>query len=77
MVLKIPTEGTTVEPTVEGTAAAATGTPTGSTTIHIVQPGEWIWQIARLYGVDPQAIIDANNLSSPSTISPGDELIIP
>jgi LysM repeat protein len=77
MVLKIPTEGTTVEPTVEGTAAAATGTPTGSTTIHIVQPGEWIWQIARLYGVDPQTIIDANNLSSPSTISPGDELIIP
>jgi LysM repeat protein len=77
MVLKIPVEGTTIEPTVEGTPAAVTGTPTGGTTIHIVQPGEWIWQIARLYGVDPQAIIDANNLSSPSTISPGDELIIP
>jgi LysM repeat protein len=86
MVLKIPVEGTTIEPTVEGTtpeptvegtAEAATGTPTSGTTVHIVQPGEWVWQIARLYGVDPQAIIDANNLANPASISPGDELIIP
>jgi len=80
-VLKIPVAGASIEPTVVGTAvattAATTGTPSSGTTIHIVQPGEWIWQIARLYGVDPQAIIDANNLTSPANISPGDELIIP
>lgn len=83
MVLKIPVEGATTEPEVEDTPAAdttpeaGTGTPTSGTTVHIVQPGEWVWQIARLYGIDPQAIIDANNLANPASISPGDELIIP
>jgi spore germination protein len=42
-----------------------------------VKPGEWVWQIARLYGVDPQAIIDANNLTNPGLIFPGMELVIP
>ncbi|MCK4962485.1 MAG: LysM peptidoglycan-binding domain-containing protein, partial [Anaerolineales bacterium] len=41
------------------------------------KPGEWIWQIARIYGVDPQDIIDANNLVNPRMIQPGQELIIP
>lgn len=57
---------------------AGTATPgSEGTRIHVVKAGEWIWQIARLYGVDPQAIIDANNLTNPSSISPGQELIIP
>jgi LysM repeat protein len=81
MVLKIPISSpptqTPSEPdetqTADGTATPSSGGPT----IHIVQPGEWIWQIARQYGVDPQAIIDANNLVNPSSISPGQELIIP
>jgi LysM repeat protein len=77
MVLKIPTSTTEVEPPSDVTPVATDGTPTTGTTVHVVQPGEWIWQIARLYGVDPQAIIDANNLVDPSSISPGDELIIP
>ncbi|NIM93136.1 MAG: LysM peptidoglycan-binding domain-containing protein [Anaerolineales bacterium] len=44
---------------------------------HTVQPGEWVYSIARLYGVDPQTIIDANNLPWPFTLYPGDVLIIP
>ena len=81
MVLRIPISSppthTPSEPD-ETQIAAGTATPgSGGTTIHVVQPGEWIWQIARLYGVDPQAIIDANNLVNPSSISPGQELIIP
>lgn len=72
MVLKIPAIETAPPPT-----ADSTGTPVEGGTIHIVQAGEWIWQIARLYGVDPQEIIDANNLTSPSMIYPGQELIIP
>jgi LysM repeat protein len=71
MVLKIPVSGTTTE------ATAAVQTPVAGGVTHIVQPGEWIWQIARTYGVDPQAIINANNLSDPANISPGQELIIP
>ncbi len=81
MVLNIPISSppthTPSEPD-ETQVAAGTATPgSGGTTIHVVQPGEWIWQIARIYGVDPQAIIDANNLVNPSSISPGQELIIP
>ncbi len=71
MVLKIP----------PSTGQAATPEPTsvagGGGTIHVVQPGEWIWQIARNYGVDPNAIIDANDLANPSLVYPGQELIIP
>ena len=46
-------------------------------TIHLVKPGEWIWKIARIYGVDPQAIIKANRLTHPGMIYPGQRLIIP
>lgn len=70
MVLKIPPSDTA--PPADGT-----GTPIEGGTIHVVQSGEWIWSIARLYGIDPQVIIDANNLTSPATIYPGEELIIP
>ncbi len=72
MVLKIP----------PSTGQAATPEPTsvaggGGGTVHVVQPGEWIWQIARNYGVDPNAIIAANDLADPSLVFPGQELIIP
>lgn len=71
MVIKIPSDdGGTTQP-------GATSTASAGGVVHIVQPGEWIWQIARQYGVDPQAIIDANNLVNPGTIYPGQELIIP
>jgi LysM repeat protein len=72
MVLKIPASETAPPATTDGT-----GTPVEGGTTHVVKSGEWIWQIARLYGLDPQDIIDANNLTSPATIYPGQELIIP
>ena len=45
-------------------------------TIHVVQPGEWLYQIARMYGTTAQAIMAANGLTS-STIYPGQQLRIP
>lgn len=75
MVLRIPAAASEPEPA--PVTVTVTGTPSGEGTVHVVMPGEWIWQIARTYGVDPQTIIDANNLSSPATIYPGQELIIP
>jgi LysM repeat protein len=69
LVLKIPAPSGVVE------TPEATGEAGGIT--HVVQPGEWIWQIARKYGVDPQTIIDANNLTNPALIYPGQELVIP
>lgn len=71
MVLRIP-PSTGVTPTQRPSATQSAGG-----TVHVVKLGEWIWSIARLYGVDPQAIIDANNLADPGLIYPGLELVIP
>lgn len=71
LVIKIPpSSGPTATP-------APTSAAGGGGTVHVVQPGEWIWQIARNYGVDPNAIIAANDLANPSLVYPGQELIIP
>ncbi|GAP62946.1 hypothetical protein ARMA_1369 [Ardenticatena maritima] len=42
-----------------------------------MQEGEWLYAIARTYGVSPDAIIAANNLQPPYTVYPGQKLIIP
>jgi len=60
----------------EAPAPSATSTPGAQPTIHVVQPGEWLYQIARLYGTTAQAIMAANGLTS-STIHPGQRLLIP
>ena len=61
------------------TAGGPTVTPGGTVngTVYYVQAGEWVYSIARKFGVDPQAIIDANNLVAPYTLSVGQKLIIP
>ena len=60
-----------------GTPPAEQPTAAGGPVTHVVQPGEGIYSIARKYGVDPQAIINANHLANPNLIHPGDTLIIP
>lgn len=83
LVLKIPgpapvEASETPSPTITITVTGTPGTtPEAGGTVHVVQPGEWIWQIARIYGVDPQDIIDANGLTDPSQLSVGQELVIP
>lgn len=69
MVLKIPPSTGAVPTPVNTTVAGGT--------IHVVKLGEWVWSIARIYGVNPQSIIDANNLTDPGLIYPGMELVIP
>ncbi len=65
-----------------GGPPAPSTTPTSPPTsqpqyiIHVVQPGEWLYQIARTYGTTAQAIMAANGLTS-STIHPGQQLRIP
>lgn len=50
----------------------------GSTIQHHVVAGEWLWQIARCYGVDPMKVIQANpQLTNPAQISPDTILTIP
>lgn len=77
-VIKVPTTATTTggETTSPPAAPTATAVP-GAPRTHTVQPGEWIYQIARDYGVDPQAIINANPGIDPNNVQPGQVLIIP
>jgi spore germination protein len=43
----------------------------------VVQRGEFLIQIAVRYGVDVQAIIDANQILDPDLVEPGQRLVIP
>jgi LysM repeat protein len=48
----------------------------GSTVKHQVLQGEWLWQIARCYGADPNAVIAANQ-PTPAEISPNTTVTVP
>lgn len=52
------------------------GTENGAQT-HTVQPGESLWKIAMKYGKDLDAVIQANNITDPDLIHPGQVIIIP
>jgi LysM repeat protein len=45
--------------------------------IHVVQAGETLWAISRLYGLSVQAVVDANLLADASFIRTGQSLVIP
>jgi len=44
---------------------------------HVVQAGETLWAISRLYGTTVEALVDANLLANPSFIRTGQGLVIP
>lgn len=44
---------------------------------HVVQPGDCLWRIAERYGISPAAIAEANGLSDPRAIHPGQTLTVP
>lgn len=44
---------------------------------YTVQPGDWIYALARQFGVTPEQILAANNLSDPDQLQPGQEICIP
>ncbi len=46
-------------------------------TTHVVQKGETFYRIARTYGLDPRELMEANGISDPRTLSPGQELFVP
>lgn len=45
--------------------------------VHVVQPGETLYRIARRYGVDPDELADANEIADPTKLAVGRELVIP
>lgn len=51
--------------------------PSGEANVHIVQSGESVISIAELYGVDPTALADANDIADWNLIFVGQRLVIP
>ena len=74
-----PTPPDTIGPsaTPEATATAVAGSPSPSPRIHVVRRGEYVSQIALLYGVTPEAILEANDIANPNYVEIGQQLIIP
>jgi LysM repeat protein len=66
-------------PASTGSTGSTGSTATGCRLRHTVQPGEWVWQIARNYGVSPYDILAANGLTiqSANLIYAGKVLCIP
>jgi LysM repeat protein len=54
-----------------------TALPTDNPCIHTVQPGEWMFAIARKYGLNPVDLIAANPGLNPDTLRPGDQIRVP
>ena len=68
-----------IVPASSGSSGGSTGGTLGCRIRHTVQNGEWVWQIARNYGVSPYDILAVNGLTiqSAQTIYPGTVLCIP
>jgi len=49
----------------------------GSGATVVVAPGDTVAAIARRFGVSSQALIQANNISNPAALAPGQRLVIP
>lgn len=79
-VLNIPDCGSSAEGSTGSTDTGSGDTgvtaPAGGTT-HTVQRGETLFAIARQYGVTVQAIVNANSMTNPNNLTPGQVLIIP
>ncbi|WP_342463297.1 glycoside hydrolase family 18 protein [Ureibacillus sp. FSL K6-8385] len=45
--------------------------------IHVVRPGETLWGIAQSYNVNPQTIIQTNQIETPNELVVGQAIVIP
>jgi murein DD-endopeptidase MepM/ murein hydrolase activator NlpD len=52
-------------------------TQTAGGTYHYVKSGETLWCISKIYGVDINSILSANNITDASVIERGQRLLIP
>lgn len=56
---------------------AGSAQSTGQEVRHVVQPGETLYGIAQKYGVDANAIAEANNITNRNQLRVGQKLVIP
>jgi LysM repeat protein len=74
--LLIPVEPASPGAEVSETASAAS-TPEPETVTYVVQAGDNLLEIAQRFGVSLEALLEANGIENPDTISEGQTLIIP
>lgn len=67
------------DPALATPTLAATGDPLADliTVVHVIQPGETLYEIALNYNVPMEQIVALNDISDPGRIAQGDELKIP
>lgn len=81
----VSVEPPTPTPTLPAAAVAASAVPTATATTrpsptphtYVVQPGDTMNGIALELGVSAEALMDANGLTDPDTLSAGQVLIVP
>ncbi len=76
-VLTLPGCGASVPDNTTSSTDNTSPPPAGDGTSYTVQRGDTLYSIALRYGVTIQEIVDANNLTNPNSLSPGQDLIIP
>lgn len=67
----------TTDPVTEPDEPTPTPTAEPEPETYEVQQGDTLWDIAERFGTSVDAIVEANDLDDPSSIFPGDELVIP
>lgn len=60
----------------EGSQPASTARGNGQISLYVVREGDSLSEIADMFGVSTNTILWANDISDPSIIQPGDELLI-
>ena len=45
--------------------------------VHVVQPGETLWRIARAYGITPDDLMETNGIADARAVPAGMELFVP
>lgn len=70
-----PSATATLTPSATGTSAPATSV--GGIVEYVVEPGDYMLQLAREYNTTTEAIQELNGLTPASIIHPGDRLLIP
>ena len=78
-------DDSTPTPTATGDVAGASSTPTAGVTAestpaantYTVVAGDTLWAIAQQFGTTVEALAEANGISDPSAIEPGQVLTIP
>lgn len=62
---------------IHGSRSASTKTIIPAGDFYIVKPGESLSQIAARYGVSPQSLAQANNVTNANSVRSGQKLVIP